>query len=597
MTGRMVKAYVASAMKDLADQINRRLEQNALMLRIRSLTTGRSMAELAMAGAQPLKVEEVFLIRRGSGELVARWPRAATGSNRDHMLSGTLTAINEFAAEAFKSEGSSLRQIDLDTAQVYLRASPVYLLAAKCEGSPPRAVEQIIDEEFLAALEGNRATMTSTETGAAAQVARDGIVERLARQLEARVAKKQQEIAIPPLAFSPLRAMLWLIAVPLLAWMAWGYWVDYETASVRRIAERVVAESADLTGFPTRIDVEPRGAALTMSGLTPTQASRTGLIDRLHAALPGTQIRDQLGVVPSNLAEAEALIARARGELEAGLQTEAMRASVLRSLDRIAWRTSLAADDLARLEGEIALPGQRPVVARVRGALAEASAETAALRRKVAASDTSRSDLEASASALAALEARLDASAAGLMTLLGEPAAPPSTREAARPGEGVMAGAEAAAAAAERLAVASVAALQTNAVRRAMPPPVAASPRERLKAWTRDNAIFFANNSDYRDPAIAERQLDEAASLILAAGAFVRVVGYTDERGGQSRNTPLSQARADKVLQALLLRGVPREGLVAIGRLNAIDISPASGPTSPNRRVELEVGFANETAP
>ena len=36
MTGRMVQAYVASAMKDLANDINRRLEQNAFMLRLRS---------------------------------------------------------------------------------------------------------------------------------------------------------------------------------------------------------------------------------------------------------------------------------------------------------------------------------------------------------------------------------------------------------------------------------------------------------------------------------------------------------------------------------------------------------------------------------
>ena len=38
VTGQMVKAYVASAMRDLVNQINHRLENNALMLRIKSLT-------------------------------------------------------------------------------------------------------------------------------------------------------------------------------------------------------------------------------------------------------------------------------------------------------------------------------------------------------------------------------------------------------------------------------------------------------------------------------------------------------------------------------------------------------------------------------
>ena len=74
--GRMVKDYVVSAFRDLADEINRRFEQNRFMLRARSLLTGRPVAELAMTYAPPPKVEEIYLVRRGSGELVGRWPVA-----------------------------------------------------------------------------------------------------------------------------------------------------------------------------------------------------------------------------------------------------------------------------------------------------------------------------------------------------------------------------------------------------------------------------------------------------------------------------------------------------------------------------------------
>lgn len=607
MTGRMVKAYVASAMKDLADQINRRLEQNSLMLRIRSITTGRSMAELAMVGAQPLKVEEVFLIRRGSGELLARWPRAAAGSNRDQVMSGTLTAINEFASEAFKSDGSGIRHIDLDDAQVYLRTSPVHLLAAKCEGAAPQAVEQIFDEEFLSAIEGDHALASSPGGTEPAPSARDAVVERLARRLEQRVADKQAELAVPPLAFNPLKALAWIVAVPMLAWLAWGYWVDYETQTVRRAAERVIEETAELKGFPTRIEVEPRGRALTMSGLAPTVEARTALIDRLHTALPGTQVRDQLGVVPSNLSEAEAMIARVRRELSgveesarsrvSALEAEMVHASVLRGLDRAWRRAGQAAEDLARLDAEIALPVQRATVARVRGVVDEAKGEIAALRDAVSAPQARRSPLAGIEARLDAVEERLEESAGDLMAVIGDRGSrgPQGARESRS--EGVLASAEMTAASAERLATAAIAALQANAVRRAVPQPAAPTPRERLKDWTRDNAIFFANNSDYRDSATAERQLDELAALMKEARAFVRVVGYTDERGGQSRNTPLSQSRAEKVMQALAARGVPQAQMIAIGRLNAIDISPSTGPSSPNRRVELEVGFAGEGAP
>ena len=115
ITGRLVKAYIASAMKDLTDQINRRLSggTNPVMLRLRSLMTGHSVADLALAEAQPLEVVELFLIRRGSGELMQHWPEGPQGagvpSNSDIHLSGVLTAINDFAAQALKDNGGNLR--------------------------------------------------------------------------------------------------------------------------------------------------------------------------------------------------------------------------------------------------------------------------------------------------------------------------------------------------------------------------------------------------------------------------------------------------------------------------------------------------------
>ncbi|MEQ1651864.1 MAG: hypothetical protein ABL897_05195, partial [Hyphomicrobium sp.] len=85
ITGRLVKSYVASALKDLTDQMNRRLEQNPVMLRLQSLATGRSVGELALAGTQDFDVKELFLIRRGSGELVAHWPDSPM-SGREHAM-------------------------------------------------------------------------------------------------------------------------------------------------------------------------------------------------------------------------------------------------------------------------------------------------------------------------------------------------------------------------------------------------------------------------------------------------------------------------------------------------------------------------------
>ncbi len=71
-------------------------------------------------------------------------------SNSDIHMSGIIAAINDFSATAFQDEGGNLRSFDLGDFAVFLRASPVYLLAAKCRGTALSGVERKIDDAFLA---------------------------------------------------------------------------------------------------------------------------------------------------------------------------------------------------------------------------------------------------------------------------------------------------------------------------------------------------------------------------------------------------------------------------------------------------------------
>jgi outer membrane protein OmpA-like peptidoglycan-associated protein len=120
------------------------------------------------------------------------------------------------------------------------------------------------------------------------------------------------------------------------------------------------------------------------------------------------------------------------------------------------------------------------------------------------------------------------------------------------------------------------------------------TPRDRLSAYARANAIFFANNSDYLDDKRATATLDDLTQLTMATDAIVRVVGYTDERGSQGRNTNLAISRAQRVAAELQSRGVPANRVVAVGRTTGYDLNPGTGIGSPNRRVEFEIGFIGE---
>ena len=487
--GRMVKDYVVSAFRDLADEINRRIEQNRFMLRARSLLTGRPVAELAMTYAPPPKVEEIYLVRRGSGELVGRWPVA--GNPRDHTRSGVLAAINEVATDAFIAEEASLRRLDLGSSLVYMRASPAHLLFVRCSGSAPAALERVIDAHFIGTIEKLRPIITagqpSDPEGSAAPV--NALLASLAADLDAAFAAGR---ATKLRGVSPAALMFWGLVLLLLGWGGWTAYSAWQTARTRNIAERVLAEDGALRGFPVHVAIADNGDRVTLLGLVPKPGDALLATRRLRDALPASAITDQTASLPGGLAEARAQI----GELSA---------------------------QIARLT-------------------------TAA---------------QATNTTIAALAVELKQSREDSHKRIAELDAQSKAR---------------------------LGALQAEVARLSQP-----TPDQRLAQWIGSNAIFFTKDTDYRDDRRAAAALDALAALMQQTQAFVRVVGHTDEKGGQTHNSPLSFARAAKVLDELTRRGVPAERLVAVGRNDVANLAPSIGDASPNRRVEFEIGFNGET--
>ena len=602
ITGRLVKAYVASAMKDMMSQMNRRLEMNPLMLRMRSLLSGYSMAELVLADTQRLEVEELFLIQRGSGALIQRWPESvsASRSNADIHMSGVITAINDFAGHAFQEAGGTLRSLSLDDGStVYLRASPVHLLAAKCRGVPVSGVEQSLDDELIAIV-----SRLHDEQG---KPVPSDLLPALRQRLEAGIEDKHARLARAGLPFHPLKAVATTAALLLIAGGGLYGWTIYEREQARAAAQEVLDRSAAFKGYPVQIEAGWRGQSLTLAGIAPSPAEKDALIDGLQRALPAASIRDGLAVLPGALPDPEPRIAAVRRDVSTlepqvaaalkglgALEREIAQRGIKRALDRAAGRLLQAMPELDRLIEQ--RDGARRVIAeRARASVTEVAGGLDAQRRAIElAGATPASD--AFQAELLRLAAELQRTAAALAASVGEGGTPQQVapvRSAAQSRDPAEA-AEEVGLAAERLATIAAAAAHAGSIR--VPKPVAPSAVERLQAYARTQAIFFANGEEYRVPEKAEAVMDEVVRLMRAANASLRVVGYTDERGGTPRNAPLSQLRADKVMQGLIARGAPRERLTAVGRPTGPDLSTSAGPTSPNRRVEFEVGFDGEMA-
>jgi peptidoglycan-binding protein ArfA len=103
--------------------------------------------------------------------------------------------------------------------------------------------------------------------------------------------------------------------------------------------------------------------------------------------------------------------------------------------------------------------------------------------------------------------------------------------------------------------------------------------------------IIFATDTFTLTPAGVQTLGRVADKLKACPGANVTVKGYTDSTGNDAINLPLSENRADAVVDFLIARGVTRDHLTAKGFGSAdpvADNSNAEGQGK-NRRVEIVV--------
>ncbi|MGH1418521.1 MAG: OmpA family protein [Hyphomicrobiaceae bacterium] len=608
MTGRIVKQYVASAMKDLSDQVNRKMAANPMMIALQVITSGQSPGKIALANSQPLEIEEIYLIRRGSGELLARWPENANSANKDQVMSGVLTAITEFANDAFAKDDASLRQIDMGGTQLYLRASPSYMLAAKCSGVAPKAVEKIIDEAFLNAIEQHDHVLTAAAQGRVS-LGHDQAMKTFADDFEHQVSQRQTELrGSVRKGLSPFVILLSLIGLPLLASFGWTQYVAYETNRVQSIAAAIINDSSEIRGYPTRLKVSSLGKTVTVEGLAPSTRAHVEVRDRLQTALPSSKIVDNFSVLSASGPDLSPEIYSVRRDF-AALHSRLSQDALVRATNwadrRIAdGQATLGQLDTSSLSGDASIQSVNEAT-NIVDSVAQAMTE---LRKKLTKPVKTDVELEALRPTISEATTQLRRATASLQNLLGSKATPSpdgtkstdNTSTSDIGSQTIVVAAEDLAIQAERLATVVAAVNQVTRIPKATPvakpTPVSVTPRQRLVNWARDHAVFFTSDTSYRSPVQAEEDLDQLAALAKNTTELIRIVGYTDDRGGSNKNTSLSQARAGKVRRALISRGIDPARLIAVGRKDGRDLSPSTGEGSPNRRVEFEIGFANERA-
>lgn len=104
--------------------------------------------------------------------------------------------------------------------------------------------------------------------------------------------------------------------------------------------------------------------------------------------------------------------------------------------------------------------------------------------------------------------------------------------------------------------------------------------------------LFPFNSSTKIDSPTVDTYLDSVADQLKADESLkVTIVGYADSVGEPGQNRRLSERRAKKIRDILLLKNVPRKQIITAGRGEADAIAPNTTKENRqlNRRVELKI--------
>jgi OOP family OmpA-OmpF porin len=162
--GEAVRKSVANAFRTFAENINITLERSlsweSMKWRFEATRTGKSFGEVALLRSLRYKVQQVFLIHRETGLVLQHVSAPGEGVSEAELVSGMLTAIQDFVRDSFTSKHSQ----DLETMQagdftIWVHHGPRALLAGTILGTPPPELRdvfarqnELIHQEFAGAL-------------------------------------------------------------------------------------------------------------------------------------------------------------------------------------------------------------------------------------------------------------------------------------------------------------------------------------------------------------------------------------------------------------------------------------------------------------
>jgi len=285
LTGRLVTTAVKNAFRELLQTLDSKVTEtfswDYLKVRLEALFSRRSTAELMLQRFPPFSADEMLVIHRPTGLLIAR---AGDEESVDRDLVGSmLNAVMALTRDAFaEGSGGELSTLEFGDSQLFVKSSPTLILVVVTHGVPPKSFDASLERLFnsfldtwgplLSDFDGDLDPEREIELGTFLRTTSVDVVR------DARVTSSGGSIKRPA-------AVLGIVVLVLLAWGGSRAWAAYQVDRVETAAEEIVADQVRLAGYPISVRYDADERVLRVGGLTPDVESREALIEALEAGV------------------------------------------------------------------------------------------------------------------------------------------------------------------------------------------------------------------------------------------------------------------------------------------------------------------------
>jgi OOP family OmpA-OmpF porin len=222
--GPAIRRAIAAALSGMTQSLNQSMSHSlslkGLKWRLEGWRTGKSFAEVVLLHTLLYRVEQVFLIHKETGLLLQHVVAPNIATQDADMVSGMLTAIQDFVHDSFSSrDGDQLETLQVGELTVWIEQGPLAILAGVIRGTAPQELREVFQSTIEKVHLQFRESLVEFQGDAAPfEAARPLLEDCLQSQVD-----PEKQVPASKRKLIPLFALVGLIIAALLVWafFAW----------------------------------------------------------------------------------------------------------------------------------------------------------------------------------------------------------------------------------------------------------------------------------------------------------------------------------------------------------------------------------------